>query len=88
MLGLWLRKTLLATTVWEQRNKTAHSDGSIAEKIEQSQYTRELTEWKSDRHTRLRLSATWHNLFGYIIMKSMYMWSNFKLSHSSNARAT
>ena len=59
-----------------ENQDSAHSDESIAEKIEQSQYTRELTEWKSDMHTRLRLSTTRHNLFGYIIMKSMYMWSN------------
>ena len=69
-LGLW--RTLLAT-VWEQRNKTAHNDDNIVTKIERQQFTRELLEWKREKHTRL--SATQHYLVGYSV-QTMVTWSN------------
>ena len=69
-LGLW--RTLL-TTVWEQHNKTAHNDDNIVAKIQRQQFTRELLEWKREKHTRL--SSTQHYLVGYNV-QTMMTWSN------------
>ena len=75
-LGLW---KILFATVWEQHNAIANSEVSIVDKIERTEFIKELIEWKRECHTQL--SYTQHYLVSFDVSRMM-SWS------TSNMRVT
>ena len=69
---------MLLTTVWEQHNKTAHNNDNIVTKIERQQFTRELLEWKWEKHTHLSATQHYHYLVGHNI-QTMMTWLNLAM---------